>query len=302
MSEGLTLIEGGASLNATPEKEKADLARGSKNWASKTRRRAKELVQELDLGYMELARILYQVFDTPIDGDRQRGAIYTSWGFTSFGDYAERELGIHHKKAERLRLIWFTLEVQLEGLDAALKERVVALGYSKVRELVRVLTLRNATTWIEQAENMTYRQLYAEVVDEKRRQGVEDALLGAGSDGEPADPAQEGEPLLLDRVPTPVVEKLYPQRFDLFPLQLENVTLALKKAGELCGSDKRGHQLDMICTDFLSGNDFMGGDSDKRLRYVAKLEKQLGLKLIVVDPDAKEIVYGIDALQLVADS
>jgi hypothetical protein len=301
-AEGLALVDESHSASVEPEtRVAATTIAGSKQWASKVRKRAKELAETLDLGYMELARILYQVFDTPVEGDPRRGAIYTAWGYNNFGEYAERELGLHQRKAERLRLIWYVLEVQLAGMDSGLKERVVALGYSKVRELVRVLTLRNAETWVQQSEGMTYRQLIGAVRDEKRRQGVDEAVLGAGEAGDPIleDGEASAEPIVP---PAEVKESLTQERFDLYPLQLANVRLALQRSMEVGRTEKKGHALDLICTDFLATNDVMGGDLDKRLRYLAKIERILGFRLIAVDPELKDIVYGIDALKLVADS
>ncbi len=295
-AEGLTVIEGGKKETATDKWTAAPP--GSKPWAARVRRRAKELAATLDMGYMELARILYQVYDTPIDGERRKAPIYTAWGFRSFADYAERELGLHQKKAERLRLIWFKLEIELKDLDPQLKERMVALGHSKVRELTRILTIRNAKDWVDRAEGLTYRQLFAAVQDEGRRLGLAQALSDAEKAEAVAD-ASEGETALLPEL-APVEERRR-ETFDLFPLQLANVRLALQKSMELGNTDKKGHALDLICTDFLATNDIMGGDLDKRLRYVAKIERTLGLRLVAIDPEATEIVYGLDALKLIAD-
>lgn len=297
--ESLTVIEGGKSESLeVGAAEKVALVVGSKAWASKVRRRAKDLSQTLDLGYVELARILYQVYDTPIEGDAQRGPVYRAWGYESFGEYAEKELGLHQKKAERLRKIWYILEIQCKDMDPELKERLVNLGYSKVRELVRVITLRSAPIWIEQAEHMSYRQLNAAVVEEVRRQGVEAAVLGSADGG--ASPTEGGE--AEERLPTFDEEErevFKQKRFDLAPSQLENVSTALKKASAMSGSVKEGHLLDLICTDFLASNDLVGNDTDKRLRYVANMERNLGLRLIAVDPETKEIVYGVEALEMV---
>lgn len=290
----LTVIEGGKN---DPEPYTANKP-GGKAWASRLRSRAKELSKELDLGYMELARILYQVFDTPIDGDPNRGPLYINWGYTSFSEYAEKELGLHQKKAERLKLIWYTLEIQLKDMDPNLKERCILLGMSKVRELVHILTLRNAEYWITQAESMGYRKLFEVITDEKRRMRIDEAVLGSSGgtiteiDASSTDPG--------DLIPPVRAEIPKQKRFDLFPAQQENILLALKRASDITGSDKEGHLLDLICTDFIATNDTFGSDLDKRLRYVAKIERSLGLKLIAVDPDAKEIVYGLSTLQMLA--
>jgi hypothetical protein len=303
-TEGLAVIEGGKAAPATVDVlDKTGPAVGSKAWATKVRRRAKELAQVLDSGYMELARILYQVYDTPAEGDPRRLAIYTAWGYDTFKDYAEQELGLHPKKAERLRRIWFVLEVQMKDLDPALKQRIVNLGFSKVRELIKILTARNAEALIAEAESIGYKQLESMVSDERRRQGVEEAVLGAER---AEDDAAEGEGE-EDEGDAPIPpeheeeESTTRENFDLFPAQLANVRLALQRAAELCHSNKKGHQLDLICTDFIATNDSMAGDMDKRLRYIAKIERTLGLKLIAVDPEARDIIYGIESLKLVAD-
>jgi hypothetical protein len=305
-ADGLTVIEGG---KASVEVEKAApvdiLDRsgppvGSKAWATRTRRRAKELIQLFDAGYMELARILYQVFDTPVDGDSRRAAVFTSWGFDTFKDYAEQELGMHHKRAERLRRIWFVLEIQLKELEPELKHRIVNLGYSKVREMIKVITARNAEVLVRDAEGMTYKQIEQMVADENRRRGLAEATLTEGGDddssGGSGSQVEELEIIGSDAVH----EKTTREAFELFPAQLLNVRLALERAAELSHSDKKGHQLDLICTDFVATNDVMAGDTDKRLRYLAKIERTIGLKLMAVDPEAKEVVYGLDALKIIA--
>jgi hypothetical protein len=289
----LTVIDGGKAVSET---DRAALVVGSKAWSTKLRRRAKELAGFLENGYMEMARILYQVYDTPVDGDRRRGALYTAWGYESFAEYAEKELQIDRKRAERLRRIYYVLEVEMRGLDPALKQRVVNLGFCKVRELIRVLTVRNATQWIERAEGATYFTLQAAVTDERRRQGAGEAALAAESE-EGEEPKEEGteEPM----VPLDMPEPLTRETFAFYPAQLANVQLALKHAAMLSHSDKKSHNFDLICTDFLASNDFVAGEDDKRLRYIAKVERMLGLRLVAVD-DNGDVMYGLKTLELAA--
>jgi ribosomal protein S18 acetylase RimI-like enzyme len=288
--EGLSVIQGGKVESG----EKPSSVVGSKPWANKLRTRAKELAGVLESGYMEMAQILYLVYDTPVGGDRRRGPLFTEWGYENFAEYAEKELQIGRKRAERLRKIWFTLEIEMRDLDPDLKQRIVNLGFCKVRELIRVLTVRNAKHWVQQAEVMNYYSLQASVTDEKRRQGVGEALLAAEGDSEET---SEGETSQLPD-PTPP-EILTRESFAFYPEQLGNVRLALEKASSLSHSDKKSHNLDLICTDFLATNDFVAGDVDKRLRYVAKMERVLGLRLVAVD-DAGEVLYGLKTLELTA--
>lgn len=302
------------------------IAPGSKAWASRIRRRAKELVEGFDTGYMELSQILYEVWDTPAGGDPNAGPVYKDWGFDSFADYAEKELNLHRRKAERLRLIWYTLEISLAGMDPALRDRLVHLGASKLRDLVRVLTLENAEAWCRRAEGCGYPQLCADI-----RKSVRDAEIarlqkevsasaaaqeapeivvsgGGAPSGEGAgfdDGRDDGGPSVVRTstacpLPDPE-EELQFEHFSLYPAQRLNVKLALKKAGELCGSDKKSHQLDLICTDFLANNDIVPKNvAENRVRFLARMERVFGVKLIALDEAGKEVVYGLGLLERLA--
>ena len=87
----------------------------------------------------------------------------------------------------------------------------------------------------------------------------------------------------------------------LFPAQHENVMMAIKRASELSHSDKRGHNLDLICTDFLATNDFkLENDPEMQLRILAKFERLFQKKIMVVDPVNRRILYGMEALEMIA--
>jgi len=284
---------------------------GTKNWAAGVRQKAKNLAGKLETGYMDLARILYTVYDTPVDGDSQNPPIYTLWGYKTFADYAETELGLHYKKAQRLRNIWYRLEVELADLDPEIKQRVVNIGYSKVRELVRVLTLSNAQSWVEKAELMSYPTLVAAIA--KYNDDLEDNQIiehVAKTEGDVVAKANDitGE-LPEDPVPVEMVkfkepevseEKVFSFQFHLFPDQAETVKLALHRAAQLSESEKKGHNLSLICLDFLATNNFTTANGQQQLKFVARLEKALGFRFIVVDPQTSEIVYGFKTLDNLA--
>ena len=309
MKSGLSVIDGGKNSGGTDV--------GTKSWAKKVRTRAKELAGSIETTYMELAEILYAVYDVPIDGDTKNGPVYMLWGYKSFRDYAEQELGLHYKKAERLRLIWYRLEVELAELDSGLKSRLVNLGWSKVRELCRpgLLTMRNAKGWIEKAENMNYQSVEASVRASLDRQ--EDAEIEAAvrADGDPVEKSnklsyqktkEEKEEEAIEESMGPgkwgkdAGEQLFSKTFAFYPDQLETVKAALKRAGELTDKPSQGHNLSLICLDFLSNNDFTKASEEQKLRYIAKLEKLIGYKLVVVEPKTKEVLYGLATLEKVA--
>lgn len=330
VADKLTVIEGG---NA-PQ-------RGSKSWCLKIRKRAKQLAEDLDTGYMELAQILYEVWDTPMDGDPNKGPIYKQWGFDSFVQWAHEDLNLQPRKAQRLRAIWYTLEVELAGLDPDLKKRIVKLGISKARELVRVLELSNAQGWIEVAEKSSYPVLCASIAKAKQasdiakaqaavqaKQAAEEAAESEDEDDDDTeveedpkfetaggraqvdaaspdfgvpDPPKDGPQAPAPVAPPDEPEQMEFLHFGLFPEQYLNVQLALRKAGEMTGSDKKSHNLDMICTDFLANNDIVPKNvAENRMRFMRRMEQVFGVKIIALDIANDEVVFGAGTLSKLA--
>ena len=146
----LHVVQGGKDENGSGKKGKKERV-GSKEWADVKRAEAKLAAREVDTVYMRLAKVLYEVHDTPIADDPAKKPVYRLW-YETFQDYAQQELGLHYRKAFSLLKIWRRLEVDLQDLDPKLKERLYSLGWTKTREVVRVLTLKNAEKWVERAE------------------------------------------------------------------------------------------------------------------------------------------------------
>jgi hypothetical protein len=259
-------------------------------WAAKARARARELAVDIDHGYMELAEILYLVKDTADEDDNPaKLPLYKSWGFKTFEDYVNAELGFSVRKAQRLRYIYFKLEVELAGLDEALKKRIKALGWSKVRELALILTLENAEEWTKLAEENSFRDL------EKLIQQAKAKKIAA------ADSVKDGE----EKEVAPVADTLTKKTFMLYPDQLVTVDEALERAAQLCDrdeADKPGHFLELVCADFLATNGFLDGGVDEKLRFLAKVEAKFGLHIVVTDSMSKKVLYGMDTLSRLADA
>jgi hypothetical protein len=320
---------------------KAEADVGSRAWAGRIRHRARALAEQVETGYLELGEILYRIYDAPVDGDPAQGSVLQKWGYKSIGEYAEKELSLHYKKAQRLVRIFYRVEVELDGLgrNPELKKRFIRLGWSKARELVRVLTKENAVEWILRAESMNYTTL-VEVI--KRTIAANEAnqikadiarlpdpiaesnrilpppeetvaeVLGAPTGKLPAAPAPAALPLAAaPPTATPVrprgdytettsdafVDRKWVSKvFSLESEQAETVNLALKRAQDLASETKSPSTLlSLICLDFLSGADWTGTTTEQRLRYLAKIEKSVGLRLVVVD-DNNTVVYGLGAL------
>lgn len=305
-------------------------SRGSRAWAQRIRKRALVLAKQLDTGYMELARILYDVYDCPVDGDPKNPSVLTSWGFSSFREYAEVELGLHYKKAQRLLSIWYVLEIVLKDLDPKIRERLVALGATKMRELARVLTPDNVVQWLGIAENDSHASLLNKIQAASlaaRKTKLEEQLgtgeesdegtpfphaVGLGGGEAPQEGASTDDGFGGTAAPPTQAEadadlfgvgELKVETFMLAPAQQLNVLTALARSGELTKSSKKGYNLDLICIDFLATNDFSAQthQAQSRSTYLSKIERLLGVRIVAVDArDPSDVVYGIATLAALA--
>ena len=267
---------------------------GSEQWGDKIRRRARTLTKTIEQGYMELGEILYTVYDTPINGDPKNGPMFQAWGYTTFAQWVENDLGLHKRKAERLRNIWYNLNVRLgKELTRQTRRRIIALGWCKCRELVRVLSAENVEQWVEMAERLKYPELTSAIrkaLKDHEQQAQERALSGEDDEEGPEYPD-----------PPDDVEEWTERAFYLAPEQLKNVEAALDRAKQLSHSKSINHNLDLICMDFLATNEFRLKDDPKMaLRFLVKFEKLTGKRLIIIDPVTKQIEYGIEALEMIA--
>lgn len=276
----------------------ADLP-GSEGWSTKIRRRARVLVKSIDQGYMELAEIIHSVWATPINGERQNACVCVSWGYDTYKQWAAEELGLHPRKVERLKAIWHHLHVTLEGqLDRTTRKEIIALGWTKVRELVRVIDGKNAKQWVEMAEQLNHDELCEAIRHALKDQEKHDQAAAVGAVDDDDDEDFQGPP------PPSDPDRHRKVRFKLTPDENANVELALERAQQLAQTRKPmppGALLDLIATDFLATNDFRkANDPENHLRFLAKFERLMGRRLVVIDPERWVIEYGMDALEQVA--
>jgi hypothetical protein len=276
-------------LTLVPAEEPIDKDIGSKAWSKRVRKKAKQLSGELETGYMELARILYWVCDTK-STEPPYESIFKEWGFATFDNYAQEELNLHERKAKSLRRIWFRLEVELSGLDSAIKKEIISLGWTKVRELIRVLTIANSKEWVERAKQENYSTLCVSI--RKYLYALEEAQKN---------PENQGKSLAQIEPALPPKETYVHKHLALEQTQADVVEAALQKASVLAGSTSDNHLLTLICSDFVVSNN-LGKESDAKARYLARVEETLGIKLIAFDPKTKNILYGAETLVEIANS
>jgi hypothetical protein len=224
---------------------------------NKVRKDVLDTKRNIEDSYFRLGELLYEV---------HYGGYWQEWGYDDFDSYLMDEVGFHHRKGMYFISIYKKLLIEAQ----VPKEKLEGIGWSKAKEVARVATKENAEEWVEKARESTV----TELVNEVRETKAEEA---AGDTG-------EGK-----------VERAYRQNFTLFESQMGNLEEALKVAGKVAESDKKGHLLDCICTSFLANvmeDQGEGRRVSEMMRHVQNIERVFGVKVIVMDPKRDKPIYG----------
>jgi hypothetical protein len=232
----------------------------TKTDAASIRKSVLGLKDKMEHLYIEFAEQLYKVVHSKVKGT----SLWETWGYDSFEDYAQHELGMKRAKAYYFMQIWKQLHINA-GIS---KKKLGELNWSKAKELSPlvkqgVLTEDNKDEWVQKAKTTSVSKL----IEETR------AAKTTAS-------------------PTKEVEKVFRVTYGLYEPQYDNLNKALDIAKILAESDKPGHLLDLICTDFLAQHAGKHPNKKRALaRHAAMVERSFGVKLIIVD-DNDEIVHG----------
>jgi hypothetical protein len=208
-----------------------------------------------EAAYWRLATALHTVW---------AASAYQEWGYASFNDYVDSELDMQRRKAQYLVAIadWFGSQ------SNDVQDWVKGLGWTKARELVGVVDDSNAAEWQEVVEGASLREISEAVKTAKTASSETGASEASGED------------------------KPKGKRFMLFEGQMSNVEAALTQAKINASTEKEGHALDMICTEYLAGNGALNSLQD----YLSRVEQVIGRKLIAFAPATGEVEYGAETL------
>ncbi len=251
------------------------------------RTRVRKLLSAIATTTWEVAEIVYRLWDATDH--------FSRWGYRSRAEWLEKDLGLAARKAEQLRRMYEYFAVDAP-LPAELDTRLRRLDWTKARSLVGHMKAENASELVEKAETLTRDELWASLSRSTAKPAPNQRP--ASSNQTPTAPNQT--PTAPDSR-----ETFHCMRFSLADAANDEATQykvvrdALKRASELSGSAKDGHNLTLICMDFLATNDF-GRSNDPRMisRYLAKIESLLGVHVIALDAKTNEIAYGAHAWSL----
>jgi len=282
------------------------------------REHARNLVCEIEHKYWDLGRVLYEVYDGVPGGYRalmsgrgsmdERQSLFRKWGYSDFGDYCESEVGIRKRTGENLRYAYWWFSVQEEMPDTVI-DKLVALGRSKVYLLSGFATRDSVPLWIEKAQDLTFEQL------KKSIKAAKAVIAGRSLDDEEPVQAFSGSPAdsiditslgtqakaavsagQADHKSLPKPEEMHSFQTSFYDPQWDTVQSALDRAKKISKSEKMNHNLELICQDFLTNNDFSDSQEKDRGAYLAKAERRLGVMIIAVDPNTGKPIHGADLL------
>lgn len=263
------------------------------------RERTKVAAKQVDTAYWELGQALYEVYDGVPGGYRElmkgegakeaRIELFKKWGYGSFEEYCEREVGMQRRSASNIRYAYYWFKIELD-LGAEIIDQLKSLGRSKLYLLAGFVQKDNVMSWLEKAKEMTHEELKKVIVASRANS------KNTNKDNELFENAKSGAAVNEDGYAVaPAPETQHTLHTSLYDGQWGTWNAALERAKSVTGSDTISHNLEMICTDYLATNDFADPKEDQK-RTVAKYERLLGLKLIAIDPKSGKPVYGGDLL------
>lgn len=123
--------------------------------------RAKDMIES---GYMLLAKCLYDIYHQDV--------FSTYWNYSSFEDYIDKEIQITYRKA--MYLVEIYGKAKLLNMDM---DRLERMGWSKARELIRIVDESNVEEWMDKAENSTVKELNIQVKKEKDKTADKSSIV-----------------------------------------------------------------------------------------------------------------------------
>ena len=205
--------------------------------------------------------------------------LYVKWGYATFDDYLNKEVGISKDYARRMRRIFSVFVLKCGVKPADLDE----IGRSKAQILLPVVDKTNAHAWIAKAKVLPYGELQSKISAAKTSKGstepatTTDALIT---------PGKEPVSLARDETPEKPATEFIPRTFRL---PVESDTLldeALGEAQRTTKSASPGFNLTCIAQHFLAQRLTEQGKKDGRLHwFMRQMERIYGGRLIHIKVD-----------------
>jgi hypothetical protein len=121
--------------------------------ANKLRARARALTESETIARLEMAQVVHELYYGEVTIGGSEVPLYRFFGFESWFDYVEKEIGLHVSTAVNYRIVWDVFGVKLDGAwDKALLANV---SFTKLRAIANVVDVRNVNAWLRRAAKLT---------------------------------------------------------------------------------------------------------------------------------------------------
>lgn len=204
-----------------------------------------QLVNDVDRAYFTIGGKLSAI---------ARSGLHEGWGFDSFEEYIENELGFARRKAYYLIAIYEKAEELGVVGDEEATEALTSIGWTKAKEIINYVENRDDfNEWVSRAGTMSVSKLQENL--KVAFMGAPVLKKGKDAEGNKTLENEDGEVFHILEIP-------------LADAQYENVKLAMQRASEIASSDKPGHIIDMMALEFLSNNASLTNLNDKIAEWV----------------------------------
>lgn len=274
-----------------------------------------DLKKTYETTYFEIAERLYKVARERLYTAKSCGA------YETFEDYVENELEFKSRKGRMLKAIWWWYGIEQQA-EPTLLIGAREIGWSKAHRLVEVVNKKNAQEWFKLARENRYKEFSdcvkaaLDKAGKKRstRHKPRHKLKAAPGmnpenpdesqfemDGQAEVPSEGGKGVVVgDGVATPTEEEVkevkrkagewVTKQFSVPKETIPTIKQAVDWAREIGKTTHEGYALSLICQHFLS---FM---HDKYTvvygEWLASFERSTGLKVIAIDPEKDQVIYG----------
>lgn len=247
--------------------------------AAEIRDRLIQLRDNVECAYLDMMVLLDKVLSARVGSE----PLWKDWGYDSFDDYCQRELGFRERKAYYL----LNLHRQTSPMGPLPRSGVESMGWTKASLLAPLakkglINEQNVDKWVARATEASYDELRVLTKAEKRNAEKKAEKL--------KDLSQESS----DEEEQEVVDaEVFIFRVGLFREQHLNWNEALRRARVITGSDKKPHLVDVIA---LAFNSEAFDTRETALDEICnRVERAYGVRLIALNNDGKA-VHGNDVV------
>ncbi len=245
------------------------------------RARIPQLKLIAEKAYMSLAKDLWSTYHRKL---------YVKWGYATFDDYLNGEVGVSKDYARRMRRI-FSVFVLKCGVRPSELDKI---GRTKAQMLLPVVNKFNARSWITAATELPCGDLQAKVF-EARHSGTKSAPTSKATTIDPAE-VDGTKGITIDakpagKSPIQLQSRTAPTKFvkRMFSLPEESDALldeALGEAQRITKSSSEGFNLACIAQHFMAHRLTDEGKNDGRLYwFMRQMERIYGVRLLHIKSD-----------------